>query len=180
MNSAYVEDRSEWRAWLEANADRMREVWLVYYKKESGRPSVAYEDSVEEAICFGWIDSKIRRLDETRFAQLFTPRKPKSSWSSGNIARAKRMIREGKMTAAGLKVYDPRNQTPAHPIKLPGLLEEEFRKQATAWENFQRFPPAYRRMTIGWVASAKQEETQLRRFRQLMAESAANRKIEFM
>jgi uncharacterized protein YdeI (YjbR/CyaY-like superfamily) len=90
------------------------------------------------------------------------------------------MIREGKMTAAGMKVFDPRNKAPAVPTQLPSSLEGEFRKQTTAWENFQRFPPAYRRMTIGWVASAKQEETQLRRLRQLMAESTANRKIEFM
>ena len=84
------------------------------------------------------------------------------------------------MTAAGLKVFDPGNQTPALPTKLPGPLEEQFRKQTTAWENFQRFTPSYQRMTIGWVASAKQEETQLRRLRQLIAESAENRRIKFM
>jgi uncharacterized protein YdeI (YjbR/CyaY-like superfamily) len=152
----------------------------VYYKKDTGHPRVAYGDAVEEAICFGWIDSKIKKLDEVRFAQLFTPRKPKSNWSASNIARAKRMIREGKMTAAGLKVFDPRNRTPALPTSLPGPLEEQFRKQTTAWEHFQRFTPSYQRMTIGWVASAKQEATQLRRLRQLIADSAANRRIKFM
>ena len=93
---------------------------------------------------------------------------------------AQRMIAEGKMTAAGLKVFHPRSQTPAVPTKLPAPLEEEFRKQITAWENFSRFPPSYQRMTIGWVASAKQEETQLRRLQQLIAESAANQRIKFM
>lgn len=180
MKTLYVEDRSLWRAWLEANSQRATEVWLVYYKKGAGRPRVEYGDAVEEAICFGWIDSKIRKLDEARFAQLFTPRTPKSQWSRTNIDRARRMIREGKMTVAGLEVFDPRNQTPGLPTKLPGPLEEQFRRQKTAWDNFQRFAPSYRRMTIGWVASAKQEETQLRRLRQLIAESAANKRIKFM
>jgi uncharacterized protein YdeI (YjbR/CyaY-like superfamily) len=180
MKTLYVESRSKWRAWLEVNSQRATEVGLVYYKKGSGRPRIAYADAVEEAICFGWIDGKIKKLDQARFAQLFTPRQPKSQWSRTNIERARRMIREGKMTAAGLKVFDPRNQTPSLPTKLPAALEEQFRGQKTAWENFQRFPPSYQRMTIGWVASAKQEATQLRRLQQLIAESAANRRIKFM
>ena len=180
MKTLHVEARSEWRAWLEANAARAAGVWLVYYKKGTGRPRIAYADAVEEAICFGWIDGKIKKLDQARFAQLFTPRKPKSRWSPTNIERARRMIREGKMTAAGLKVFDPRHQAPAFPTKLPGPLEQQFRRQETAWENFRRFPPSYQRMTIGWVASAKREETRLRRLRQLMAESVANKRITFM
>jgi uncharacterized protein YdeI (YjbR/CyaY-like superfamily) len=180
MKTLYVENRDKWRAWLEANSQRATEVWLVYYKKGTGRLRVDYGEAVEEAICFGWIDSKIRKLDEARFAQLFTPRKPQSQWSPSNIARAQRMIQEGKMTAAGLKVFNPRNQTPAHPTELPKSLEEQFRKGETAWQNFQRFTSAYQRMTIGWVASAKQEETRLRRLRQLIAESAANKRIKFM
>jgi uncharacterized protein YdeI (YjbR/CyaY-like superfamily) len=180
MNILYVENRKEWRAWLEANYQQAAEVWLVSYKKETGRPGVAYEDAVEEAICFGWIDGKIKNLDHARFARMFTPRKPKSRWSRLNIERAQRMIREGKMTATGSKVFDPRNQTPAFPTKLPASLEEQFRKHETAWGNFTRFPPSYQRMTIGWVASAKQEPTQLRRLQQLIAESARNQRIKFI
>ena len=180
MKTLYVEDRGKWRSWLEANGEQATEIWLVYYKKDTGRPRVDYGDAVEEAICFGWIDSKIKKLDEERFAQLFTPRKPKSKWSPSNLARARRMIREGKMTAFGLKVFNPGNQTPALPAKLPAVLEEQFKKQEAAWENFQRFPPSYQRMTIGWVASAKKEETQISRLRQLIVESAANKRIKFM
>jgi len=180
MKTLYVEDRGKWRAWLEANSQQATEVWLVYYKKDTGRPRVAYGDAVEEAICFGWIDSKIRRLDEARFAQLFTPRKHKSTWSISNIDRARKMIRVGKMTAAGLKVFDPRNQTSAHSTTLSASLEDQFKEEKKAWENFQRFTPAYQRMTIGWVASAKQEATQLRRLRQLIVESAPNKRIKFM
>ena len=180
MRTLYVKDRNNWRAWLKANSAREAGVWLVYYKKDTGRPRVAYADAVEEAICFGWIDGKIKRLGEARFAQLFTPRKPDSKWSRINIERAKRMISEGKMTAAGLRVFDPRNMAPALPNKLPASLESQFKEQRPAWENFQHFPPSYQRMTIGWVASAKQEETQLRRLRELIAKSAANQRIKFM
>jgi uncharacterized protein YdeI (YjbR/CyaY-like superfamily) len=180
MKTLYVEDRGKWRPWLEANSERTPEVWLLFYKKDAGRPGIAYADAVEEAICFGWIDGKIKNLDEARFARLFTPRKPKSKWSQINIERARTMIREGKMTAAGLKVFDPGNQTPALPTKLPAPLEEQFRKRENAWENFTRFPPSYRRMTIGWVASAKQEATQLRRLQQLIAESSRNQRIRFI
>lgn len=180
MNTLHVEDRTQWRAWLQANAEGASEVWLIYYKKDTGLPRIAYADAVEEAICFGWIDSRIKKLDQARFAQLFTPRKPTSKWSRINIERARRMIKEGKMTAAGLKVFDPNNQTLALPTKLPASLEDEFREQIIAWENFMRFPPSYQRMTTGWVASAKLEATQLRRLQQLIAESAANRRIKFM
>jgi len=180
MRTLCVEGRSKWRAWLEANSQSAPQVWLLFYKKDTGGPTIAYEEAVEEAICFGWIDGKIKNLDLGRFARLFTPRKPKSKWSRINIERARRMIKEGKMTAAGSKVFDPSNQTPALPTQLPVSFEERFRTHETAWENFTRFPPSYQRMTIGWVASAKQEATQLRRLQQLIAESAANKRIKFI
>ena len=180
MKTLSVDDRTQWRAWLEAHSQQAAEIWLVYYNQDSGRRSITYEASVEEAICFGWIDGKIKNLDQARFARLFTPRKPNSKWSRLNIESAQRMISEGKMTPAGSKVFNPHNQTPALPIKLPAALEEQFRKHDTAWDNFKRFPPSYQRMTTGWVASAKQEATRLRRLQQLIAESAANQRIKFM
>jgi uncharacterized protein YdeI (YjbR/CyaY-like superfamily) len=180
METVHFKDRRDWRAWLGATSERSPGVWLLYYKKDTGRPGISYADAVEEAICFGWIDGKIKNLDQTRFARLFTPRKPKSKWSRTNIDRARRMIREGRMTAAGLKVFDPRNQTPALPTHLPPAMEERFRKREDAWENFTRFPPSYQRMTSGWVASAKQEATQLRRLQQLIAESSRNQRIKFI
>jgi len=180
MKTFFAQDRTQWRAWLEANHKLATAVWLVHYKRETGRPQIEYEAAVEEAICFGWIDGKIRKLDQERYARLFTPRKPKSTWSRINIGRARKMTQEGKMTAAGAAVFDPGNQTAAQPSKLPTPLEAEFRKRATAWGNFMRFPPSYQRMTIGWVASAKQDATQLRRLEQLITESEANRRIKFM
>ena len=180
METLYVENRGEWRAWLESNHQQATEVWLVHYKKETGQPQIEYGAAVEEAICFGWIDGKIRKLDEARYARLFTPRKSKSTWSQINIERARRMIEEGKMTAAGSKVFDPHNQTPALPTKLPASLEEQFRRHESAWEKFTHLPPYYQRMTIAWVASARQEATQVRRLEQLIAKSRANQRIKFM
>jgi uncharacterized protein YdeI (YjbR/CyaY-like superfamily) len=180
METVSFEDRSEWRAWLRANAKQATEVWFVDYKKDAGRTGIAYADAVEEAICCGWIDGKIKKLDEARFVRRFTPRHPKSAWSPTNIERARRMIREGKMTLGGLKVFNPRNQTPSLPTKLPAALGKQFRRQDIAWGNFIHFPPSYQRMTIGWVASARKEETQLRRMSQLIAQSAANKRINFI
>src|ERR1044072_1059586 len=97
----YIADRRAWRAWLEENHARETEVWLVYYKKHTGRPRIPYDDAVEEALCFGWIDSTVRRLDEERFLQKFTPRKLKSNWCESNVKRARRLIAEGLMTKAG-------------------------------------------------------------------------------
>ncbi len=138
------------------------------------------EDAVLEALCFGWIDGKIQRLDEDRYAQRFTPRKPTSRWSDSNIRRAERLIAERKMTPAGLAVFRPDRATPPKPTELPKELAQNFKKHPAAWRNFQDFPPAYRRLTTGWVASAKKEETQRKRLEKLIEFSARNEKIAFM
>ncbi|MGB2982026.1 MAG: hypothetical protein WBC77_12350, partial [Candidatus Zixiibacteriota bacterium] len=98
----YVTNRDDWRAWLRKNHSSQKEVWLIYYKKHTGKPRIPYDDAVEEALCYGWIDSTIKRIDEEKYAQKFTPRSEKSNWSELNKRRAKKMIREGRMTQAGL------------------------------------------------------------------------------
>jgi len=98
----YVTSRDDWRAWLRRNHDKEKQVWVIYYKKHTGKPSIPYDDSVEEALCFGWVDSIIRRIDDEKFARKFTPRKAKSRWSEANKKRARKMMKEGKMTDAGL------------------------------------------------------------------------------
>jgi uncharacterized protein YdeI (YjbR/CyaY-like superfamily) len=182
MDTLDVRDRREWRTWLHKNAAKCEEIWLVYYKKASGQSGISYEDSVEEAVCFGWIDGKIQKLDELRYARRFTPRKPNSRWSESNIRRVERLTAEGKMTARGLASSSSahRLQTPPLPTRLPKELEARFKKQSVAWDNFQSFPPHYRRMTAGWVASAKKEETRLTRLQKLIEFSARNERIEFM
>jgi len=98
----YVTNRDDWRAWLKENHSTQKEVWLIYYRKHSGKPSIPYDDSVEEALCFGWVDSIIKKIDSEKFARKFTPRKGKSRWSESNKKRVAKMIREGKMTEVGL------------------------------------------------------------------------------
>jgi uncharacterized protein YdeI (YjbR/CyaY-like superfamily) len=182
VKTIYLKTRAQWRAWLEKNGASTQEIWLVYYKKDSGKPRIEYEDAVQEALCFGWIDGMEKKVDEERFAQRFTPRKPNSQWADSNIARMRKLIAEGRMTPAGLAVfqgYEARKVEPK-PTELPKELETKFRRAKEAWENFQNFPPYYRRMTIGWVGSAKKEETRLKRLEQLIETSAKNERIRYM
>ena len=178
----YCQTRAEWRAWLAKNHAEAREIWLVYCKKGTGKASVGYEEAVEEALCFGWIDGMNKSLDAARYLQRFTPRKSRSNWSDSNIARMKRLIAEGRMTSAGLVAFEGHEarRVEPKPEALPKALEREFKKAAAAWKNFQSFPPGYRRMTIGWVASAKKEETQRKRLAKLIGYSAKNKRIELM
>jgi uncharacterized protein YdeI (YjbR/CyaY-like superfamily) len=147
-----------------------------------GKPSVSYEHAVEEALCFGWIDGMKKKLDEECYAFRFTPRQPKSPWSKSNLQRVERLIAEGKMMPAGLKAYNSGyvREVPPLPTELPKDLEERFRKQRAAWANYENFPPGYRRITAGWVASAKREETRIKRLEKLIEFSARNQRIEFM
>jgi uncharacterized protein YdeI (YjbR/CyaY-like superfamily) len=182
VETVFAKDRSEWRRWLAKNCERSREIWLVFYKKASGKPTVSYEHAVEEALCFGWIDGMIKKLDEECYAQRFTPRKAKSPWSKSNIQRVERLIAEGQMMPAGLKAYHSGHgrEVPPMPAELAKVLEAKFRKQRVAWANYEKFPPGYRRITAGWVASAKKEETRLKRLEKLIEYSARNERIEFM
>ena len=180
MKTLYVRDRKEWRSWLAKNGQNERDIWLIYPKKNSSEVRIPYEHAVEEALCFGWIDGMTGKLDADRYVQRFTPRRPTSRWSEINIKRARRLISAKRMTAAGLAVFKPERKIDPHPTELPRTLEAKLQSNRKAWENFQRFPPFYRRMTIAWVASAKKEETQLRRLKQLIQFSAQNQRIKFM
>lgn len=180
-------DRRLWRAWLQKNAATSPGVWLVDLKKgvrsrESGvsRNCVSYEDAVEEALCFGWIDSTTRKLDELRYCRKFTPRNPRSRWSAINIERAQRMIAAGKMTARGMAVFKPERKTEPHPTTLPPELEKLFREHTAAWNNFEACPPYYQRMCVAWVASAKKPETQRKRIEKVMAFAARSERIKWM
>ena len=182
MKTLHAKDRRQWRAWLEKNHGKCGEIWLIYYKKDSGKPRIPYEDAVEEALCYGWIDGKTKRIDEARYAQRFTPRRMRSSWNRANIKPAERLIASGKMAVTGLAAFrsEKRRDTPAMPTEMPKELEAKFRKQSKAWQNFEDFPPYYRRMTSGWVASAKKEETRLSRLSKLIDFSARNERIKYM
>jgi uncharacterized protein YdeI (YjbR/CyaY-like superfamily) len=178
MNTLYVTEREEWRGWLSENHASENEIWLVYYKKHTGKPRIPYDDAVEEAICFGWIDSTVRRIDDERYCQKYTPRKPKSRWNKVNIARAERMINAGRMTDAGLQKFSQRQEYDevVETLDLSPDMEEALKKNKTAWTNWQGFAPSYRRMYIYYVTSAKREDTRHRRIKKVVGQAEDNKK----
>lgn len=182
MNGYYAKNCSQWRNWLTKNAASRKEVWLICYKKDSRKSSISHEEAVKEAICFGWIDGVVKKLDQERTIRRFTPRRPGSRWSPLNIRRAEELIRSGEMTPAGMEAFHPERKTKEPPTQphFSREISEIFRQNKAAWKNFQAFPPYYRRMTTGWVQSAKKDETQMRRLDQLIRFSEANKKIDFM
>lgn len=180
-----VSNRKEWRSWLRNNHNKAKAVWLVFFKKSTGKLSVGYTESVEEALCFGWIDGLKRSIDGQRYALRFTPRKPGSKWSPLNIELAERMIKEGKMTEAGLvafkrkvtydeEVIEARN---SKEIPLTAELEKALKANKSAWENFNNLAPGYRKQYVGWLRSAKKLETRERRLKEAIKLLEENRKL---
>jgi uncharacterized protein YdeI (YjbR/CyaY-like superfamily) len=161
METLYTANRDDWRAWLEKNHNTEREVWLIYYKKHTGKSTIPYEEAVEEAICFGWIDTKVKRLDEERYAQKYTPRRPRSKWNKNNIERAKKMIQSGRMTESGLKIFNERQEYDVivETLEIPPDLRNELETNKTSHKNFLSFAPSYRKTYITWINSSKKQET---------------------
>ena len=148
-----VTDRDDWRAWLKKNHDSQREVWLIYYKKHTGKPRIPYDDAVEEALCYGWIDSTVKRNDDEKYAQKFTPRNEKSSWSELNKKRARKMMEQGGMTPAGLAKFkqageqkneDKKDIPTKKRLVIPPGLKKALSANKKALENFNNFAPSYR------------------------------------
>ncbi|MGZ8829015.1 MAG: YdeI/OmpD-associated family protein [Thermoanaerobaculia bacterium] len=166
----YAATRQEWREWLEKNHDRVKEIWLLYPKKGSGKTRVAYADAVEEALCFGWIDGVLKPVDDKVYGQRFTPRRPGTNWSELNRRRYARLLREGKVTAAGKAKPPNKRGRPATPAgtsdKVPPYISKAFRAAEPAWTNFRKLAPGYRRMYLLWINSAKREETRQKRLRE--------------
>ncbi len=168
----YVKDRRSWRAWLRRHHQTEREVWLIYYKKKTGKPRIPYEDAVQEALCFGWIDSLIQRIDDEKFAQKFTPRNPGSSWSESNKMRIRKLVKGKKMTRAGLATIPPESmkkkakKKPDVPESIPGYMKDAFRKNTAAWKYFESLPPSHKKAYMLWISQAKKEETRERRLKE--------------
>ena len=176
------------RAWLEENHDRATELWVGFHKKGSGKPSITWPESVDEALCFGWIDGVRKSLGPESYVIRFTPRKARSTWSAVNIRRAQELAAEGRMRPAGLKAFEARTDDRSaiyayeqrHAARLDPEHEREFRTNAKAWEWFQSRPPSYRKTATWWVVSAKREETRLKRLRTLIDDSANGRTIRHL
>jgi uncharacterized protein YdeI (YjbR/CyaY-like superfamily) len=173
------------RAWLERHHARETELQVGFWKVGTGRPSLTWSESVDEAICFGWIDGVRRSLDAERYLIRFTPRSPKSSWSALNRRKAEALLAAGRMAPAGRRAWAlrPEAEDASHSFetraspRLSPKHERSFRAARAAWAWFQGRPPGYRRTAVHWVVSAKREETRARRLAQLIASSAAGRTI---
>lgn len=174
-----VRTRAAWRRWLRAHHASASEIWLIFHKRYTGRPSVAYDAAVEEALSVGWIDSLITRLDEARYARKFTPRKPNSRWSEANRRRYATLKARGLLTAAG-RARPPTGRREAVPplvVALPRYIERALRADGPAWTNFDRLPPSSRRHYILWIDSARRQETKDRRLREAVVMLAAGQKL---
>lgn len=179
----YAKDRSDWRRWLEKNHATSPGVWLIYYKQTTGQPHVAYSDAVEEALCFGWVDSKPNVLDDERYMQLFSPRNPKSPWSRLNKQRVEKLIEQGLMTQAGLKLIEAAKQNGAwtvydtiEDLTMPEDLEKALAANPTAHDNFQAFSNSSKKNILWWIQSAKQPATRSKRIEETVALAAINKK----
>jgi len=178
-----VRTRARWHAWLEKHHASTAEIWLVFYKQHTGRASLEYEAAIEEALCFGWIDSLVRRLDAERYARKFTPRKPDSRWSDLNRRRyaslEKRalLMDAGRANApAGKRSYVVRQRRPMN-APVPPYIERALKGDGAACRFFETLAPSYRRAYVGWIDAAKREETRERRLREAVARLAKGEKL---
>ncbi len=169
-NSIHPETRAEWRAWLEEHHTRAEGVWLISYRKAAGKPTVTYDEAVEEALCSGWIDSKQIKLDDERTMLWYSPRKPGSAWAKTNKARVERLIAQGLMTPAGLAKIEAAkhdgswNRLDAvDALEIPPDLDKALAAYPNAKRNFEAFPPSIKRGILEWITSAKRPETRSKR-----------------
>lgn len=184
MKIFQANNRDEWRDWLEENHDKEKEIWLAYYKKHTQKPTISYIESVEEAICFGWIDGIKKRIDDEKYVHRFTPRKLNSKWSPVNIEIAKKMIGEGRMANAGLTAFGQRKEYDKDFLKLRSSVAENFtpeieqvlRKNETAWINFIKLASNHRKQYILWINSAKKDETKQKRLMEAIKLLEQNKK----
>lgn len=186
MNSEiYVANREDWRSWLEENHLKEKEVWLIYYKKHTGEPRIPYDDAVEEALCFGWIDSIVKRIDDERYMQKFSPRKDKSDWSESNKKRVKKLTDRGMMTQAGLEKIEIAKKNgswdrvieTARSYEMAIELEKLLVSNKAAKEFFDSLSPSTQKQYIGWVSSAKKEETRQRRAKEALSMLSKKKKL---
>jgi uncharacterized protein YdeI (YjbR/CyaY-like superfamily) len=174
-----VKNRREWRAWLSKNHASSSGVWLVFHKAHTGIKSMSVEDANREALCFGWIDSLIKRVDDDRYAVKVTPRKPTSKWSDVNRGRWKELQAAGLLAPAGLATAPTENRYAERPKvpELPGYVAKAIRSNADAWNFFQTLTPRERRNFVVWIHTAKRPETRARRIGESITLLSAGKKL---
>lgn len=169
----FSEDRDHWRKWLDENHSEKKEIWLMIYKKHVDTRSISYEEAVEEALCYGWIDGILKRIDDEKHVIRFSPRRKNSIWAESNLDRVEKLIAEGRMKEPGLEIFNARDKEKIPPsvkyrgneVRVPGYFEEILREDHEVWERFSSMAPSHKNQYIGWVDTAKKEETRLRRAR---------------
>ena len=172
MKTLVVQTIGEWRDWLDQHHASEAEVWLIFHKQHTGVASLNRMDALDEALCFGWVDSLVKRLDDRRYAIKFTPRREDSRWSEVNRKRYAELKASGRLNAAGVKRsptergYGPRPTRRALPIKLPTYIQAALKKHPRALRNFEALTPSQRRRYFAWIESAKREETKQRRLKE--------------
>jgi uncharacterized protein YdeI (YjbR/CyaY-like superfamily) len=171
MKKVVAKTRQQWRQWLAEHHDSESEVWLIFRRRHTHPASLSYDDAVEEALCFGWIDSIIKRIDEEQYARKFTPRNACSKWSTANRRRYAELQNRGLLTPAGLKraPTERNGDAPRLSAAIPQYIERVLRADAAAWSFFERLAPSHRRNYIGWIDSAKRPETKKRRLDEAIA-----------
>jgi uncharacterized protein YdeI (YjbR/CyaY-like superfamily) len=185
MKPRFFPTPSKWRAWLQQHHTHSQELWVGFYKKDSGKPSITWPEAVDQALCFGWIDGVRKSIDSVSYVIRFTPRKPSSTWSAVNIARSKELAAQGLMSPAGLAAFDKRSDEKSaiysyeqrKSAKLEDVHEKKFRANQRAWDFFQSQPPWYRRTATYWIISAKKEETRAKRLATLIECSERHRPV---
>jgi uncharacterized protein YdeI (YjbR/CyaY-like superfamily) len=182
LETFYAINRQEWREWLEKNHHTSIGIWLIYYKVKSGKPSVQYSEAVKEALCFGWIDSKVKSLDEERYMQIFTPRKAKSVWSKLNKKYIEELIEQNLMTDVGLKKIEVAKQDTSwnqldaiEELIIPADLKQALEANETANRYFQAFNNSSKKNILFWIESAKRPETRLKRIEQTISSAELNK-----
>jgi len=185
VKPTFFKTQSDFRRWFESHHQTSKELLVGFYKKGSGHPSITWPESVDEALCFGWIDGIRKRLDDISYTIRFTPRKPTSTWSNVNIKRAQELIEQRLMRPAGLKAFEARKEYRSgiysyeqRSEKLPDVYEKPLKRNKEAWAFFEAQPPGYRKIIGWWIVSAKKEETRLKRLNKLIEESAQGRRID--
>ena len=184
MKPKFFRRSSQFRRWLEKNHATATELWVGFYKRDSRKPSITWPESVDEALCFGWIDGIRKRVDEVSYKIRFTPRRRVSVWSAINIKRAKELAKVKRMRAAGLKAFAARIENKSgiysyeqRPAGLPEPYASALRKNKAAWDFFQTQPPSYKKMIGRYIVSAKKEETRRERLKKLIAASAKRTRL---
>lgn len=181
VQHVYAKDASEWRAWLRKHHKTEQRAFLVYYKKATGKPSVTYREALMEAICFGWIDTTVKRIDDERYGTNFVKRKPSANWSTNTLGYAEEMIRQKKMSKQGLEAYERgKLKKPLDPLpkdaKPPDYMVAALKTNPKAWQFFSEMAQSSKLIYISWVMSAKRPETRERRLKELVERCAQNKK----